>query len=337
MDWFQRLMGFRETEYEETRGKLEIVGSRLRSRVNGLSYGIGKFELVSLQQLRERVRLNGDLPGHLKARVLEGDVRQLHRLSEFSGALFQVASQFNMLEMTGPEITPEDGITRYEWDHTQGPNCAIAAGAATIYRNYFVPIGSEFGQTGGRQLDGLADLGMTLSVALDRPIEALWKMSNGYALCTREGLDAISNYLVLLSSEEQDALRGKLRIGLHLDVEVTDAGVASPQVVSQAFCSALPVSYTRVPNRYWERLASLVLEAAYEATIWAAVGNAQRRGSNVVLLTLLGGGAFGNDHEWIYSAMRRALQLAGGFELDVRIVSYGSPCDELVRLTEEFC
>ena len=45
-----------------------------------------------------------------------------------------MASQFNLLEMTGPEITPEDGVTRYAHDRTQGPACAIAAGAATVYR-----------------------------------------------------------------------------------------------------------------------------------------------------------------------------------------------------------
>lgn len=38
-------------------------------------------------------------------------------------------------------------------------------------------------------------------------------------------------------------------------------------------------------------LASLVLQAAYEATMAAAVLNAQRGASNVVLLTELGGGA----------------------------------------------
>src|SRR3954468_13074580 len=64
--------------------------------------------------------------------------------------------------------------------------------------------------------------------------------------------------------------------------------------VSQAFCSALPVAYSQVPSPHWELFGSLVLEAAYEATLWAAVINAQRGVSNVVFLTLLGGGAFGN-------------------------------------------
>ena len=48
---------------------------------------------------------------------------------ENAGALFQVASQLNLLEMTGPEVTPEDGVTIYQDDRTQGPACAIAAGA----------------------------------------------------------------------------------------------------------------------------------------------------------------------------------------------------------------
>ena len=64
----------------------------------------------------------------------------MHADPELDGALFQVASQFNLLEMTGPSATPEDGVTRYSADHTQGPACAIAAGAATIYRNYFAPV-----------------------------------------------------------------------------------------------------------------------------------------------------------------------------------------------------
>ena len=63
---------------------------------------------------------------------------------ENAGALFQVASQLNLLEMTGPEVTPEDGVTIYQDDRTQGPACAIAAGAATIYRNYFAPVGGGY-------------------------------------------------------------------------------------------------------------------------------------------------------------------------------------------------
>ena len=173
--------------------------------------------------LRERVKSAGGLPGRLKVSVVTGDVRQMHQSPENAGALFQVASQFNLLEMVSPTVTPEHGVTRYQHDRTQGPACAIAAGAATIYRNYFAPVGGGHGQTAERQFDGLADLGEALGGALNQPVKALWSMQNGYALCTRAGLDAIAEHLGALQPEQIDILRGKLCIGMHRDVEVTDA------------------------------------------------------------------------------------------------------------------
>jgi hypothetical protein len=262
----------------------------------------------------------------------------MHQSPENAGALFQVASQFNLLEMAGPTLTPEDGVTCYKDDHTQGPACAIAAGAATIYRNYFAPVGGAYGQTAKRQIDGLADLGKALGEALNRPIKALWEMRNGYAKCTRAGLDAIAEHLRALDPERVDLLRGKLRIGIHRDVEVTDAAGENPPLVSQAFCSALPVAYYRssVPTPHWEAFGSLVLQAAYEATMTAAVLNARRGASNVVLLTSLGGRSFGNDESWINAAMRRALKMTSGLDLEVRLVTYESPSTSLLRLAQDF-
>jgi hypothetical protein len=336
MDWFEKLTGFRETGYDNTRAKLKVEGRQLQSLINGKGYDIGDLELVSLQTLHDRVKSVGGLPGRLKVGVVTGDVRHMHQLPENAGALFQVASQFNLLEMTGPEVTPENGVTIYQNDHTQGPACAIAAGAATIYRNYFVPVGGSYGQTEDRQFDGLADLGEALSKVLNQPVGALWKMRNGYALCTGDGLDAISVHLGALQPHQVDILRGKLRIGVHSVVAVTDAEGEHRPVVSQAFCSALPVAYTRVPSAQWRPFASLVLEAAYEATMLAAVMNKQRGASNVVLLTFLGGGAFGNEDDWIHRAIRRALRMMSGFDLDVRLVSYGTPSRAIQQMVKDF-
>lgn len=135
MDWFERLTGFRESNYQETRRRLAVEGQRLRSSVNGASFRVGELELASLQNVREQALSRGGPAGRLKVSVVTGDVRRMHCSAENAGALFQVASQFNLLEMVSPDITPEDGVTRYQHDHTQGPACAIAAGAATIYRN----------------------------------------------------------------------------------------------------------------------------------------------------------------------------------------------------------
>lgn len=333
-DWFSRLTGFNEGTYSTTKELLEVDGSTLRSKVNGRSFCVGQFEMTSLADLRLRVAEGTGASGTTRVNIVTGDVRKLHQLPEYAGALFQVASQFNALEMVGPSVTPEDGVTRYEHDRTQGPACAIAAGAATIYRNYFAPVGDQIGQSAANQLDGLADLGADLSGALGRPVSDLWSMQNGYALATRAGLDTIAAHLREIGDLGASDLAGRLRMGLHEGVEVTDGPTSPGQLVSQIFCSALPVAYGRWPQPLWQDFAQLVLDAAYEATLLAGVLNSRQGGSNIVLLTMLGGGAFGNAREWIHTAIQRALSKTQGHGLDVRLVSYGQPSAQLQALVE---
>ena len=78
------------------------------------------------------------------------------------------------------------------------------------------------------------------------------------------------------------------------------------------------------------------MEAAYEATLCAAVVNAQRGASNRVLLTSLGGGAFGNPDIWILDAIRRALKMASALDLDVLLVSYGTPPQAMIQIARDF-
>jgi len=70
--------------------------------------------------------------------------------------------------------------------------------------------------------------------------------------------------------------------------------------------------------------------------MWEAVLNARRGISKAVFLTLLGGGAFGNPEAWIASAIRRALTIVAGFDLDVRLVSYGAPSKSVLQIVDEF-
>ena len=330
-DWFKDLFGFSERSYDETQKNFEVAGTTLRSRINQSTYAIGELNTPSLKELRDQAaRVVAGLRGRLSVSTISGDVRRMHGNPANRNALFQVASQFNLLEMTGPDVSPEDGVTRYVYDHTQGPACAIAAAAATVYRNYFVPIGGHVGQSRDRQIDCLRDLGASLG----NETNDLWAMRNGYALCTEEGLATIALTLDALDVRGVDTLRDLIRIGIHSRVQVTD--VEDEQLVSQAFCSALPVAYSRIPSDRWKSFAVLVLEGAYEATLWAAVLNAHDTGSRVLFLTSLGGGAFGNERPWIHHAMRRALTTVAGIGLDVRVVSYGKPDAALERLVAEF-
>ncbi len=335
-NWFKRLTGFQETDAATVRSRLQVDGTSLVSRHNGARYQIGTLELPSLGELRERAADLKPSGKALRIRAMSGDARALHRDPEFHGALFQVASQFNLLEMTGPSVAPEDGVARYAYDPTQGPACAMAAGAATIYRNYLVPVGKQIGQSRDRQLDALSDLGQALAERSGMDVSDLWSMRNGYALATEQGLDAIGAVLAGLDDSGRDALRAKLRIGLHWNVEVTDGGEAPRPIVSQAFCSALPVAYCRVDPARWAPFARLVLEAAYEATLLAGVLHARAGGTNRVLLTRVGGGAFGNALAWIDEAIERALHIARDHDLDVRWVAYREPDAAMLDLIRRF-
>src|SRR5690606_20695009 len=129
-----------------------------------------------------------------------------------------------LLEMVGPTITPEHGVTRYASDRTQGPACAIAAGAATIYRNYFAPVGSHLGQTADRRIDAAAELRQALAAAVGVSADQVWSMHNGYALPSAEGLRRMRDYLGSIEEATREELKSHLRIGLHSNVEVTDGG-----------------------------------------------------------------------------------------------------------------
>lgn len=159
-------------------------------------------------------------------------------------------------------------------------------------------------------------------------------MRNGYALVSRSGLDSISSRLGSSTEDERDALRRLLRIGIQWNMQVTLGGRS--HTVSQAYCSALPVAYSRHPEYLWEDFARLVLEASYEATLCAAVLNYQNFGNSSVFLTQLGGGAFGNATTWITDSMKRALELSAGWNLHVAIVSYGSSQPHIRELTDFF-
>lgn len=330
MNWFEKLTGFAEESPQQVRDNITIEGNVLKSHVNGKEMICGRLETPSLAELRESVQSSAYKVGKISVSELVANVQDLHLNKSNANSLFQVASQFNLLEMRSPSITPEIGVGIYEKDFTQGPVCAIAAGAGTIYRNYFVKVNKQIGQSAINQIDCLADIG----VALGNEGNRLWKMRNGYVLPSRNALVEISCQLRELTHSEVDKLRQLLRIGIQWNTQVTLNDCQ--HIVSQAYCSALPVAYSNYPCDLWAEFARLVLEASYEATICTAILNLLNNGNNRVFLTLVGGGAFGNQHEWIIDAIQRALNLYRNVDLDVIIVSYGSSKQYIQQLIKQY-
>jgi hypothetical protein len=312
--WFKKLTGFEEISFENVQNNVSIDGQNLISKINNKSFQFGELEIVSFEQLREQI-VHHKNTQKIKVSEIVADVQELHCELNNENALFQAASQFNLLEMVAPHVSPEKGIDIYENDLTQGPACAIACGAGTIFRNYFVPLGGKIGQTMSNQVDCLAAIGKELN---NEKFE-LWKMTNGYALVNQKGLLNINKQISNLTNDKREALKGKLKVGIQWNTEVTLND--KKQLVSQIYCSALPVAHSHIDAIYWERFARLILEATYEATLYAAMVNIQKTNSNKVFLTLVGGGAFGNDIDWILESLIKVLKKFKNAPFDIKIVS----------------
>jgi hypothetical protein len=324
--WFERLTGFKEKSPEQVRSNIEINGSKLVSKVNGAEFHFGRLTVPSLKELKDQSSLKDFENSSIKVSEIVANVQLLHEDPSNNGSLFQAASQFNLLEMVSPRITPESGVGIYENDFTQGPACAIACGAGTIYRNYFAEVDGRIGQSANNQIDCLKDIGRELG----NDSYDLWKMSNGYALASLKGLEQISQNINNRTKQEYEELKEKLRIGIQWDTEVTLGD--SENKVTQVYCSALPVAYSNIQSSYWETFARLILEATYESTFHATLLNYDRTGNDKVFLTLVGGGAFGNRTEWILAAIMKTIQIFKNAPLDVKIVSYGSSNKEVQKL-----
>ena len=326
--WFEKLTGFREETIQQVQKNLFVNGDLLISKVNGEQYTCGRLEIPGLGELREKLKSVSVPSGKLSITEIVEDVQTLH--VDNASSMFQVASQFNLLEMISPESTPEKGVDCYEYDMTQGPACAIAAGAGTIYRNYFVKIKNQTGQTRSHQIDCLEDIGEKLG----NVNQSLWEMVNGYALVSKYGLEKINQRLLDSNEAEIDELRKLLRVGIQWNTEVTIKPTKNR--LSQVYCSALPVAYSDLPAEDWKLFSQLILEATYECAFSACVLNSVQGGNNKLFLTLVGGGAFGNDKDLIINAIHRSLNIFRNVKIEVSVVSHGCSNDDVQVLIDKF-
>lgn len=319
MTWFETLFGFAETSGDQVRKQLQVNGEYLHSAANGKRWKHGKLEILSLNALRERVDKLKLRAGPNIYQEMSACTRALHQQASNAHALFQVASQFNLLEMISPQVMPEDGITGYELDKTQGPTSAVCTGAATAYRNYLIPVQGQPGQNKDRQINCIAPLHKAL-LAHRTPEgeDKYWSVENGYLFANANQLEQVSQTLQARSQAELIALQGCIQFGFLQEAQVTLEG--AQHCVSQIFCSGLPIGYNAVPIPRWEPFARMVLTAIYEATLCAGVLNHVAFDSAKVFLTQIGGGVFENPAEWIEDAIQAALTRVPQCGLTVNLV-----------------
>lgn len=267
----------------------------------GRSRAGGRFETPTLATLRARAaekaaEMGG---GRCTLWVLDGegpatDVAALQATAP-EGTLFQVASQFNTLEAPGPRVVP---VAKYLSDPTQGPRAAVSAFPGALVRHYAAPspAGGRFVQrTDGPQVELLAD-------ALPADVA---RVDNGYL--RTQGIADDSAFAACLADRFEH-----LRVGVHDGVEVTlgfnwDGGVAGDRRIAQAFTSTLAgggYSDRGITDCPLAAGCALLLRGAYLGTLLAAVSLGQR----AVVLTLIGGGVFGNPASAIWDAILWAVK-----------------------------
>jgi len=315
----KRLIGFSDTQagYAQAKQILAFDGRFITSTSNGKRFDIGEFEFLTLAELRSRFKTyqsERDLPEFGKNnRVyhntpLMENVQEYMRNPEYNCALFQVASQFNLLEMGTPQMTPEDGVDVYWHDNTQGPACATATIGATLFRNYFVEHNGCEGQTADLQINGLGDVLSRLGLHDGES----YLYENGYVRLSKEDMVACSKKIKRLSEEERFELMGELSVGIHWGCQVNNAEAGMNQRLSLILCSGVPLGRYARPGVNLddaEALGQLVQDGMQEATILAGALNQIKFGESKVVLTKLGNGVFGNPLHWVVSARNRALDL----------------------------
>lgn len=280
--------------------RFEADGSARLSEAAG-GWPAGRFEPMALGALRRRAlteRAAAGGGGRLRLWVLDGaspltDIGSLQAHAG-PGTLFQVASQFNGLESPGPFVTP---VAHYLSDPTQGPRASIGAYPGALLRHYAAPdgAGGRFTQsTAGRQLNFLE--------ALCAPGVA--EVRSGYL--TSDGVHDRAAFIAALDRGFED-----IRVGVHDDLPVLlgydwDGAVppGAPRI-AQVFTSTFAGGgYSASSEAEQRPICTLLLRAAYLGTLLATAVLQRSK----VVLTMIGGGVFGNPVPLIWESIQWAIR-----------------------------
>lgn len=264
-------------------------------RVDSRTWAAGRFEVVSIAELRARAKPIAQPGAHLaRFSVIRGadaaaDIGSLQAAAG-PGTLFQVASQFNALEAPGPYLVP---VQNYVKDPTQGPRASVSAFPGTFLRHYAAPgAQGRFVQRAGQQLD-------LLEHALD---PAIARVESGYLRTPTISMPA---RLPGVLNERFDSIC----VGVHEGVQVAFGHgwggpvPATPPRIAQVFTSTIALGGYSTHAELLLPACRPLLRAAYLGTLLAALALRQR----TVVLTAIGGGVFGNPWQEIVAAVRWAL------------------------------
>ena len=343
-NFFEYTFGFKESTYDNTKNRL-LKYYNLDKFVIPLENGsykilhIGNFTTPTVKTLRENVdklpKVDGDI-GIVRFARIKSNAKTIHLDPRTAKCVIQAASQFNCLEFINETKTPEHGISCYAQDHTQGPVCAIACAAGTAYRNYLYQFPDDnyshkFGQTKSKQINCLS----TIEFKLFGNNQNYWTVKNGYVDSNDEDIIKLNKSL---NDFDDDDIIQLLRVGVQADTQITICETPVPKLVTQVYGSAISVSYSNLRDKtLWKRFATSILKGTFEAVLLQGLlNNHKNNGNYPVYITRVGGGAFGNEPEWIEEAILYALNRVKTYnrDIDVILVDYDKKSANDVKIKE---
>ena len=307
LDWVKRITGMTESEFREnkqdfiyakesqyTTPEMIIINKETKEE-----FSCGSLEVIPLKELRQYAKKSNQ-PATIELIVAldmqsqnEVNVSTMQAMPQYNNAVFLAASNFNGVESVSETIPPNANnfTTNYVYDHTQGPFASVGAPAAALQRTIFPFYDkktnpNEWEQTQTKQIEMLKD------------VDEIYHVQNGYPM-----LDA-------KSKEPKEKDTEKFKGVIHSNVEVSMISLRGTIIVlpenernrvDQVFAAATNVGQgisgyeNAVICQDKQYIVKYTLDCGYETTYLTAIKNERQ----TIVLTLLGGGVFGNPSEMI--------------------------------------
>jgi hypothetical protein len=328
-DWFQVVFG--KTEAEWLAADASEKGLRFRKKweprfgphvgvvgAGGRILDAGCFSVWSLQDLEAEgkdadgssapkpltAKTRPVLPLDIYVRKHDGvpvqfvDVNALH-CNATPGTMFQVASNFNCMEIGRDDTDPRHGafVTHLMSDYTQGPGAACACAVSALVRTHACFVEDD-ASTGITVATGQHFAGPQIELLGDARLAPYFPVDNGKLFaCEPRALSKTAK-----GDLDHGVPIGAVRVGLHVQAQAMfrrcpphkcEIAFAGAPVVDQVYVAAMNMGARSV--RFLTKAAvnqrmRFLLRAAYRGTYAAGVV----RKTKILVLTLVGGGVFRN-------------------------------------------
>lgn len=289
--WFESILGRREADIKK-RDFYQDEESQWWLRIGKKRYFAGKFynpTYVDMEQeYNEKAQTLEPNEMGMRFKVEYGkDALELTLSNDSANSIIQVASQFNALESTGPFLS---NVTNYFYDRTQGPRSVMPTASATLYRTLFL---------------------------------------NDYNALkhTPFGKYVKHGYLIWGNSSEANRLNQVVDVTSYDRIELPFM-ISSPELsrhkVTHFFCASAPTgtygnsSGTNESSIVYQLLKRQYLGIGMHASIEAH----KKRKRQIVHLTMVGMGVFGNDQKIFIKVMDEFLSMFRKQPIDVVLHSY---------------